>query len=311
MICRGIAAVLVVLEHSIIRYPIDLRAQAEWCVVLSNYINSFHMPLFFLLSGYFTFHKGIKEPGKWLSYHWKKMLIPYFVMGMIDLLPRILLQSLVHNPANITESLIKIIFYGGYFWFLVALFFIQLISSVFVQLGKQKQLFAVSVVLLIASRILPFPQLFCMGQIAYYLFFYILGGYYRENESTIEKKTQILNGFSILVFVLFGGLGNKWLSIIVALAGSWLALQIARGVLKKGRGKLLALAGKYSLQIYLFNGMVLGVGRTLFVKAGIIDPFILITANTLFVLVMEAIAIWIVQKIPMVPFLFGIEQKKT
>ena len=48
---RGFAIFLVVLGHSIIVFPINLH-QTTWCMYLYDLIYSFHMPLFFAISGY-------------------------------------------------------------------------------------------------------------------------------------------------------------------------------------------------------------------------------------------------------------------
>lgn len=310
MACRGIAALLVVLEHSIIRYPIDLRAQAQWCVILGNVINSFHMPLFFLLSGYFTSTKGIGSPREWLIKHAKRLLLPYFVMGMVDMLPRLLLQSLVHNPSNVRDSLVDIIFYGGYFWFLIAMFLVQLVAAVGVSCGKRNLLFGFSVVLVVATRLISFPELFCINQASYYLFFYLLGGYYRDFERQATQKQVLLNVGSTLVFVLFSWTGNRWANVLVAVAASWLTLQLATWLTRRGKNIVLEAAGKYSLQIYLFNGITLGVARTLFVRIGITSPLALIVGNTVLVLLAETIGIFILKQLPGVPVLFGIQTER-
>lgn len=48
---RGFATFLVILGHSIIVYPINLH-EIPWCNVLYEFISSFHMPLFFVISGF-------------------------------------------------------------------------------------------------------------------------------------------------------------------------------------------------------------------------------------------------------------------
>ena len=48
---RGFAAFLVVLGHAIIVFPVNLH-DIFWCRYLYNVIYSFHMPMFFAISGY-------------------------------------------------------------------------------------------------------------------------------------------------------------------------------------------------------------------------------------------------------------------
>lgn len=284
MVCRGIAAFLVVLEHSILRYPINLREQAEWCVILGNIINSFHMPLFFLLSGYFTSRKGMDNPKGWLVQHAKKLLLPYLVMGIVDMMPRILLQNIVNNPSNIGDSIINIVFYGGYFWFLITMFCVQLLAAIAVSCGKLNFLVGISVVLVVATRLVHFPDLFCINQTAYYLFFYLLGGVYRKSETKALQNKAALNISSIAIFLLFSWQGNQWANIFEA-------------------------AGKYSLQIYLFNGVTLGVTRMVMISLGITDPLALVLGNTFLVLLAETIGIFVLKKLPGLPILFGLQSQ--
>ena len=50
-ILRGIAAVLMILGHSFIEYPVDIST-VSWCHALGHFIYTFHMELFFLLEYY-------------------------------------------------------------------------------------------------------------------------------------------------------------------------------------------------------------------------------------------------------------------
>lgn len=310
MTCRGIAAFLVVLEHSIIRYPVDLRAQAQWCVLLSNFINSFHMPLFFILSGYLTSVQKIDSPANWLQKHCKRLLLPCFAMGVVDMLPRLFLQSFVKNPSDIQNSVVNIFLYGGYFWFLVTMFLVQLVAGLWMTYGSKNVLFAISVLLMIATRFIEFPQLFRIDQASYYLFFYLLGGYYREYEQRLSKHNKLIYYVSSVLVLFFGWIGNRFANILVAIAACWLAMHLASWITVCGKNRILELAGQYSLQIYLFNGMTLGVSRTVLVRLGLTNPLLLIVGNTILVLVMEAIAIFILKQLPAIAVLFGMRREK-
>ena len=50
-ILRGIAAVLMILGHSFIVYPVNI-ASVPWCTAIGHFIYTFHMELFFILAGY-------------------------------------------------------------------------------------------------------------------------------------------------------------------------------------------------------------------------------------------------------------------
>ena len=59
-ILRGIAAVLMILGHSFIVYPVNI-ASVPWCAAIEHFIYTFHMELFFILAGYVYHCIGYKN----------------------------------------------------------------------------------------------------------------------------------------------------------------------------------------------------------------------------------------------------------
>lgn len=96
---RGIAILVVYLGHSLLYHPIDMQALYPWCYTLGKTIESFNMPLFFILSGYLfaISQKGIKEQYKGKV---KRLLIPYlFTMAVLIGMKLVLPASLTYNSA--------------------------------------------------------------------------------------------------------------------------------------------------------------------------------------------------------------------
>ena len=78
-VLRGISMLLIVYGHIIIH--------CDKLGELTKYIVSFHVPIFFLISG-FVF--SVKENMNYKTYIWKKfkrVMIPYFVFGFLFLIP--------------------------------------------------------------------------------------------------------------------------------------------------------------------------------------------------------------------------------
>lgn len=74
---RGIAALALIVNHSIISTPVDLRV-VSWCNELSHFTATFDMPLFFLLAGF------VFSCTDYAAYMKKKVIrigIPYLVFG--------------------------------------------------------------------------------------------------------------------------------------------------------------------------------------------------------------------------------------
>ncbi len=94
-----------------------------------EFIYSFHMPLFFCISGYlFTKSSSLERDGylKWIGDKSKRLLIPYFVISAISFIPKTLLEKGNFNDIGLNE-LFECFFaprfnVWGHFWFLPVIF---------------------------------------------------------------------------------------------------------------------------------------------------------------------------------------------
>lgn len=123
-VAKGITIILVIIGHCLPLYTTDLTD------ALFNFIYSFHMPLFFLISGYFY------KPGKLdLGRKAKQLLLPYFIISAINLywkcqrVPNVdinknIIAILYGNSSDIRKKAFEFNFpIIGALWFLLALFF--------------------------------------------------------------------------------------------------------------------------------------------------------------------------------------------
>ena len=118
-ILRGIAIIMVFLGHAVIVYPINLENVA-WCRGLVAFISAVHMPLFFIVAG-FCFHRKSTYVDM-VQKKIKRLLVPYVIFNLFDMCCRLVLSKFVNRPCGIRESMIKMLFYGGEYWFLYVLF---------------------------------------------------------------------------------------------------------------------------------------------------------------------------------------------
>lgn len=114
---KGIAIILVVLGHIFSGGNVK------------TYIYSFHMPLFFIISGYLFNYSNVKSFKEFINKKIKAYLIPYVTFSIINILGYYLLSglSLIVLRNNLLET---IKFCGiGALWFLPVLFiaFVNLI----------------------------------------------------------------------------------------------------------------------------------------------------------------------------------------
>ena len=188
---KGIAIAFVLLSHSVIKFPINLH-ENEACDFLSVFVSSVHMPMFFLLSGFCYSYSG--DYRLFITRKVKRILIPYFVFNFVSVLPRAVLPSLVNKTRGISESLVRIFFYGGDYWFLYVLF---IIFAVYPWVDKLLNRSAVLKIMLPISL----PVLYCfspgveflkLSSIEEHLIYFILGRYYKKADSINRLKISLL-----------------------------------------------------------------------------------------------------------------------
>ena len=126
---------------------------------LNGFIYTWHMPLFFMVSGFFIkFETHFKD---FVVKNFKRLMIPYFIFSIVGLFIEILKRYLLHREALDYTHEIKGIFidmdfaglcntYAFVLWFLPALFF----SRVFLYLIKNK---IPSLLLFMASFYIDLP----------------------------------------------------------------------------------------------------------------------------------------------------------
>lgn len=200
-VLKGFAIFLVVLGHSIIVYPVNLHENAD-CLWLFDFVSSVHMPLFFLISG-FCFSMGGHQPYLWKKT--KRILIPYVIFTLLDMVPRSLLGFLFNRPRDMSESLKQMVFYGGAKWFLYVLFIIFLIYPAIYAFHKKnrKKMMIVEAVLLVLALIGIPTDLFRFGSVVYYLFYFHSGLLIRSVYPVIKEWYDgMKNGTAILMSVI-------------------------------------------------------------------------------------------------------------
>lgn len=124
-ILRGIAIFLVVFGH--ITHTAEIR----------NYIWSFHIPIFFFISGLLFTPSKYENFKFFLKYKIKSLVIPYIIFYLITLIYYICIESHVRGGVSLTKLIIGL-FYGSYYdnymyfngalWFLPCLFSMEIIG---------------------------------------------------------------------------------------------------------------------------------------------------------------------------------------
>lgn len=298
---RGTAAICMVLGHSFIVHPINI-SDIPWCSAVQHVIYTFHMELFFILAGWVYRCKDYKG---FIVNKVKRILIPYAVFGIFALLIKAVGSSAVNGVEPISLGIKKFLLYGGGYWFLYTLFLVCVIYPLLERiLGTVGRKAALLILLLVLDQFVKVPALLALNKVVQYLPYFILG--------------------DIIKAVLTGGIREKlqkywWVGSIAAL-GVYVGIEVALSYTGHGAGVLLSYTravafcaflffiadrlrnakgifmrfmtdcSKYSLQLYLFDGWIMTVLRTLLCSVlHITNPFVIVSvilvgvvASTLF-----------------------------
>lgn len=275
---KGITIILVVMGHA--NFPEPLRAL----------IYSFHMPLFFFLSGLFLIKKG-ESFKTFLKKKFKGLIIPYIFYNIILILFNWFLWFISKNP-NLKENIfIKIISlplalriddtYDSKLWFLPCLFITSIIFYFFYR--KNKNIYLASCVIIpiiglylrniLQIKVLPWSIDICF--IVY--IFIICANIFKTKLQYMFKTTHDSYRTLIICFLIFitstylnyyscgykginiyeSNYGNFLFFYISGITGIWLIIRISKMI---KNNNFLIFIGKNSLIIYVTHYIFLAVG---------------------------------------------------
>lgn len=280
-ILRGLAIILMITGHSFIVHPINIH-DVPWCVSLCHWIYTFHMELFFLLAGC-VYHCSIYR--KYISKKIDRLAVPYLFFGLIALLLHSTGLEVVNKHISFGAGLIKLLSRGGSYWFLYALFMLYLIYPIIEKVCKKPWIeFAVAVICIVVMEFVKLPGIFEFRRVVYYIPYFVLGRYIVKLLQSDKENSLVLN-FGILTVSLAVFMGLDWLFDVypevitikyVRAVAMMMALYVPVHYLLRwvdsGNGgaklseRFLNNCSTYSLQLYLFNGFILVIVRTLVVS---------------------------------------------
>lgn len=320
-VLRGFAILLVVLGHAVA--PSNVASDSiSWCNNIYTFIYTFHMALFFAISGFcFTNRES------YFSLVAKKarfLLIPYVVFNLITVVLRRILPMFSLLDKSLGQSLWDIVFYGGEIWFLYVLFEIFVLAPLLLKVtrGTWARTLAVEVLLLILFFFVKDQYFLRLSDLVYFMMFFLLGNALRQHrdnplhrmsEWTFEKKLIAFVGILIVdvavlvVFQRFTALAvaSPVFDLLLALLGCTLSFLLIDLIGWKPWKTVLKAFGNYSLQIYLFNGYFIAVARTIFLSILGMPIWIVVIANLVFGLVFNDIWCYVILKLKFVRFLCG------
>ena len=254
---QAFGIILVVIGHA--------NISGTW---LRTWIYEFHMPLFMFISGFLMKYslKTDYEDVNLCEFIKKKLyrlLIPYFVINIIALYPKILMNDFASRPVEVSWfGIIQSFIYPWdntiiFFWFLPTLFLIFVISASLLKLFKSDIpiiiLMAVSIVCQIFN--LEFTKFLNINGVIIYFSWWGFGYFYM----IYEAKMKLMVDSHCLAFICFLGTlipiyteSTENFMYIFSILGILLSLHLGYYSVEKGH-KFLDFLNGYSYSIYLFS----------------------------------------------------------
>lgn len=275
---KGIGILLVVVGH-VLRGLVNssILSGSGFEGFLDRWIYSFHMPLFFFISGMFADHSARRTAGVYVLDKMKVVLYPYLVWSLLQGLVQWKLSA--HTNANTTLSDLITILYRppAQFWFLYILFFVMLIFLFFKKVKVSPLgffLFSVAGYLALGGLYLgPWNVVYMVCQ---YMIYFGLGVFL----STHVQKLYAVSGEGILWGMGLAALGVLTLCVLLGVEGLFLAAPLVAGlgvfsvtVLamamgRRGTGRFIHGWGMASLQIYVAHTLA-SAGFRIVVQKGL------------------------------------------
>ena len=312
---KGIGIILVYLGHN---FNLKGLENNEIFLYIYRIIYSFHMPLFFLISGFLMNNGKEIHLKKYYVHKIRRILIPYFFINLIDFFPRTLFPNLVNSEFDI----MRVFFYGSKItWFIYTLFIIFMIFPFLEKYILKKDryhLFGIILILVNYFKVFSKMEIFSINVVVGYLVYFYIGYIIRP-----IYKNKIVSGAwnKNIVFLIFGVIFlifshksfylSYFNSIIFALMGILLTLNISLRI-KKGNSiyDILKFIGINSLTFYLIEGFITVFYRVVLIKIIPIEQGEIFVSIFFILRILTAfITVKIITKSSILSFLLGAEKE--
>lgn len=217
-----------------------------------HFLYSFHMPLFFILSGFLYYYSYNGSSAQKIVSKAMELIMLYFGYSIVQCLVQLAMASKINKQISISDILLLSFYTVPPYWYLYVLSFLYIISYAIRPLNSLKIAFA-SIICTLSVTIIRI-DIFSISDTAYYLLFFLLGGIIALNRLDLKfKKIHVLSGIALYIIVLnidsVFGLEKLFFATCLSfiIISSFCTFDILRNIW------LFNLCGKYCLPIYLIH----------------------------------------------------------
>lgn len=280
--CKGFATTLVVLGHVLCGY-LDAGLfddQKRIMETISNWIYSFHMALFFSISGYvFYIAYGDDSVYKKSKYNEKikNFVIVYLSFSIVLWCFKMIFSSAVNSPLKLLDLILIPIAPISPYWYMWNLIIYYLLFAWMIhnRVSDKKMLFFYITCSVVASFT---PHITSnIRNLFYYLVTFYFGVVLAKTKCRLLSNPWIVSGsmISFIIAIYFTFIRNVKLSSIkggnlfFALSSTIVIFYIFTKMMYSWNSRLLGAIGRYSIEIYLLHCFITAANRTLFSVVGI------------------------------------------
>ena len=289
---RGGGIILVVLGHALRGVHERGLLDPAWFEALDTRIYAFHMPLFFLLSG-IVFLDGLKgaHPGRYVQSRFWRLIYPLLLWTYVFLAFKAAAGSMSNSPLETADLFVSPIPGRWHFWFLWALFVIQIAFLAVLPLAGRVPdavlapgLLAVSIALLwlpLPGALTPWIGL-AVIHLPYFVAGICLGVVHRRLELPPWAGASALAVFAVLVWTLpFAGMALPLGPLLTAMVLSLLFVAVFVALGNGAAGRWFAVLGQASMAIFLAHTIFSAALREVLLKLGVTDGVLHVVSGTL------------------------------
>jgi len=258
---QSLAIFLVVLGHS---YPFEMIGDNPLPVsLLHQFIYSFHMPLFMVISGFLFVFTDIERKTPYVKFVLKKakrLLLPYLVLGTIAFVIKGIFSTVTFDFTSYAKGMINPLESPiSQFWFLPTLFLIFLVAPLMkTMLKRNNHLASIGILLLFSIINILNPLEPATKNVLSYLVFFYLGCltsyYFREKITGLGSYPVLMGLFLVLVLCnMFSmEISQKSFDLLVAIVGIVFSVSLA-GLISIKNMKMFSSIDGYYYQIFLLS----------------------------------------------------------
>lgn len=306
---KAVACILVVLGHflqSMVKS--NLLINNAFFMWFEETIYLFHVPLFFICSGYiYQQYNCVNSVKSWFANIQLKLLtlgIPYFTFSFITWILKIVFSSAVNDsPKPLGESLF--LHPLSPYWFLYVLFFIFLITPTFKERNNCLIALIISLILYFLHNYYP-TNSYLISRLTTYEFYFILGmtlsKFQISNLNIFNKQGKTTGTILLISFLLLSILNYLFLSstltnlilcLMVCMALTFIFIYLDSNNI---HCRVLNYVSTYSMPIFLMHTLFAATLRSLLFKVNISLPTVHIVAGLLISFIGPIIATIIMKK---------------